>query len=122
LRQFEKESCPASAEPNTCEIATLMNDEARCDARPGLAETPLPLEARIDVQPVRGGEQILNRMFEPLGYRVEATRAPLDEQSPEWGDSPYFSVMISKMTTLRDLLVHLFVLVPVFDNQEHTPR
>jgi len=91
----------------------------RCDARPGLAETPLPLSARIDVLPVRGGEQFLSRMFEPLGYRVAATKAPLDEQFPEWGDSPYYSVSIRKTTTLRDLLVHLYVLVPVFDNQKH---
>jgi 3' terminal RNA ribose 2'-O-methyltransferase Hen1 len=58
-------------------------------------------------------------MFEPLGYQVEATTAPLDERFPEWGDSPYFSVLIRKTTTLRDLLVHLYVLVPVFDNQKH---
>ena len=91
----------------------------RCDARPGLADTPLPLVARIDVLPVRGGELFLSRMFEPLGYEVEAIRAPLDERFPEWGDSPYFSVSIRKTTTLRDLLVHLYVLVPVFDNQKH---
>lgn len=91
----------------------------RCDARPGLADTLLPLTARIDVLPVRGGEQVLTRMFEPLGYEVSATRATLDEQFPEWGDSPYFSVSIRKTTTLRELLVHLYVLVPVFDNQKH---
>lgn len=91
----------------------------RCDARPGLADTPLPLVARIDILPVRGGEQFLNRMFEPLGYQVSATRTPLDEQFPEWGDSPFYSVSIGKTTTLRELLVHLYVLVPVFDNQKH---
>ena len=91
----------------------------RCDARPGLANSPIPLTARIDVLPVRGGEQLLKRMFEPLGYEVSATRATLDEQFPEWGDSPYFSVSIGKTTTLRELLVHLYVLVPVFDNQKH---
>jgi 3' terminal RNA ribose 2'-O-methyltransferase Hen1 len=91
----------------------------RCDARPGLADTPLPLVARIDILPVRGGEQFLNRMFEPLGYQVSATRTPLDEQFPEWGDSPFYSVSIAKTTTLRELLVHLYVLVPVFDNQKH---
>ena len=91
----------------------------RCDARPGLAETPLPLTARIDVLPVRGGEPMLHRMFEPLGYAVEGVRSSLDEQFPEWGDSPYFSVTIRKTTTLRELLVHLYVLIPVFDNQKH---
>jgi 3' terminal RNA ribose 2'-O-methyltransferase Hen1 len=91
----------------------------RCDARPGLAETALPLVAKIDVLPVRGGEQVLNRMFEPLGYEVEATRAPLDERFPEWGESPYLAVTVRKTTTLRELLTHLYVLIPVFDNQKH---
>src|SRR5262245_36216779 len=46
----------------------------RCKDRPGLAETPLPLTARIDVLPVRGGERFLRAVFEPLGYEVEAAR------------------------------------------------
>ena len=58
-------------------------------------------------------------MFEPLGYAVEAVRHPLDERFPEWGESPYFSVTISKTTTLSELLTHLYVLIPVFDNQKH---
>ena len=69
--------------------------------------------------PVRGGEQFLQRIFEPLGYEVEAVRASLDERFPEWGESPYFSVTIRKTTTLRGLLTHLYVLIPVFDNQKH---
>jgi 3' terminal RNA ribose 2'-O-methyltransferase Hen1 len=91
----------------------------RCDEKPGLAETPLPLVARIDVLPVRGGAEYLDRMFAPLGYEVEATRAPLDERFPEWGESPYHSVVIRKRVPLRELLVHLYVLMPVFDNQKH---
>jgi 3' terminal RNA ribose 2'-O-methyltransferase Hen1 len=63
--------------------------QGRCKDRPGLAETPLPLEARLDVLPVRGGERFLRAVFEPLGYEVEATRHPLDERFPEWGESPY---------------------------------
>ena len=69
--------------------------------------------------PVRGGERFLRAVFEPLGYAVEADRHPLDERFPEWGESPYFSVTISKETTLSELLTHLYVLVPVFDNQKH---
>ncbi len=69
--------------------------------------------------PVRGGERFLRAVFEPLGYAVEAVRHPLDERFPEWGESPYFSVTIARETTLSDLLTHLYVLVPVFDNQKH---
>lgn len=38
---------------------------------------------------------------------------------PEWGESPYFSVTVRKTTTLSDLLTHLYVLIPVFDNRKH---
>src|SRR5580704_14763014 len=93
--------------------------QCRCKDRPELAEMPIPLSARIDVLPVRGGERFLRNVFEPLGYLVEATRCPLDEWFPEWGESPYFAVTIQKTTTLADLLTHLYVLIPVFDGQKH---
>jgi len=93
--------------------------QGRCKDRPDLTTTPIPLSARLDVLAVRGGEKFLRGVFEPLGYAVEAERHPLDERFPEWGESPYFSVTITKATTLSDLLTHLYVLVPVFDNQKH---
>ncbi|WP_029246727.1 3' terminal RNA ribose 2'-O-methyltransferase Hen1 [Schlesneria paludicola] len=91
----------------------------RCEAREELARTPIPLSARLDVLPVRGGEDFLRKLFEPLGYSLDAQRYPLDEQFPEWGDSPYYSVTISGTKRLSELLTHLYVLIPVFDNQKH---
>ncbi len=93
--------------------------QGRCKDRPELAATPMPLSARIEVLPVRGGERFLRAVFEPLGYAVEADRHPLDDRFPEWGESPYFSVTVAKETTLSELLTHLYVLVPVFDNRKH---
>ena len=93
--------------------------QGRCKDRPELATTAIPLSARLDVLPVRGGERFLHGVFEPLGYAVEAVRSPLDERFPEWGDSPYFSVTVRKTTTLAELLTHLYVLIPVFDNRKH---
>lgn len=91
----------------------------RCKDRPELVTQPIPLTARIDILPVRGGDEFLHRMFEPLGYTVDATRHPLDEQFPEWGASPYFSVTVSGNKTISELLTHLYVLIPVFDNDKH---
>ena len=91
----------------------------RCQARPDLAETSLPITARIDVLPVRGGEEWLARVFEPLGYLVMAERHALDPQFPEWGESPYYSVTLTATTTLARLLQHLYVLIPVFDGKKH---
>jgi 3' terminal RNA ribose 2'-O-methyltransferase Hen1 len=90
-----------------------------CKVRPELANTPIPLEARLDVLPVRGGELFLKGVFEPLGYTVDAVRQPLDEQFPEWGESPYYSVTIRGTVPLSGLLSHLYVLVPVFDTKKH---
>ncbi|MEM1062934.1 MAG: 3' terminal RNA ribose 2'-O-methyltransferase Hen1 [Planctomycetota bacterium] len=91
----------------------------KCKDRPELATTPIPLSARIDVLPVRGGETFLQEVFEPLGYTVEAERHPLDETFPDWGDGPYHSVTISGTVTLSELLTHLYVLIPVFDGRKH---
>lgn len=84
-----------------------------------LVEAALPLEARLAVVPCRGGEGFLRRLFEPLGYEVEATHHPLDEKFPEWGESPYYTVTLRRQIRLRDLLSHLYVLVPVLDNEKH---
>ena len=91
----------------------------RCKERSELVGTPIPLRARLPSLPCRGGEVILRELFEPLGYTVEATRAPLDRQFPEWGDSPYFDVTLEGTVRLSDLLGHLYVLVPVLDDQKH---
>lgn len=98
-------------------FATAMG--GRCRDRPELVDKPIPLTARLDVLPVKGGDDFLSRVFEPLGYAVEATHHPLDEQFPERGESPYFSVSISGTRTLSELLTHLYVLIPVFDNNKH---
>jgi len=93
--------------------------QGRCKDRPELAVTPMPFSAHLDVLPVRGGECFLRAVFEPLGYHVEATRHPLDDRFPEWGESPYYSATVSKVATLRELLTHLYVLIPVFDGRKH---
>ncbi len=91
-----------------------------CKLKPDLAESPLPLVARLTVLPCRrGGETFLRKLFEPLGYTVTATRHPLDTSFPEWGESPYFTVELSATLRLADLLSHLYVLVPVLDDEKH---
>lgn len=91
----------------------------RSKERQELAETPLPLEARIAVLPCRGGENLLRRLFEPLAYEVTALRHPFDTKFPEWGESPYFTVSLKATIRLSDLLTHLYVLIPVLDDDKH---
>jgi 3' terminal RNA ribose 2'-O-methyltransferase Hen1 len=87
--------------------------------RPELTKTPIPLNVRISVLPCRGGEPFLRKLFEPLGYAVSATRHILDAHFPEWGESSYFTVELSHTITLHELLAHLYVLIPVLDNDKH---
>ncbi|MCP3062316.1 3' terminal RNA ribose 2'-O-methyltransferase Hen1 [Myxococcus sp. K38C18041901] len=91
----------------------------RSRERPELATQALPLTARLSVLPCRGGEPFLRRLFEPLGYTVTATRHALDETVPEWGPSRYFTVTLQGDKPLSDLLSHLYVLVPVLDDDKH---
>ena len=91
----------------------------RSAAREELAATPIPLEARITVLPARGGEPLLRRLFEPLGYTVSVQRHPLDERFPEWGESRYYDVQLGGTVRLQELLTHLYVLIPVLDDEKH---
>lgn len=87
--------------------------------RPELAEAALPLQAELAVLPCRGGEGFLRQLFEPLGYAVTAEPYPLDEERPEWGRSRYFRVTLQADCRLKELLTHLYVLVPVLDDEKH---
>jgi 3' terminal RNA ribose 2'-O-methyltransferase Hen1 len=91
----------------------------RSKERQEIADAALPLEARITVLPCRGGESLLLRLFEPLGYEVQAIRHTLDKKFPEWGESPYFTVTLRATIRLSDLLTHLYVLIPVLDDDKH---
>lgn len=91
----------------------------RCKDRPELVSEPIPLTARISALPCRGGENFLQRIFAPLGYVMKATRHPLDDKFPGWGESAYFTVELTRTTTVSELLTHLYVLVPVFDYHKH---
>jgi 3' terminal RNA ribose 2'-O-methyltransferase Hen1 len=90
-----------------------------CTARPELVQTAIPLEARIASLPCRGGEELLRRLFAPLGYAVATERLPLDPQFPAWGESDYYAVTLTGTVRLAALLNHLYVLIPTLDNDKH---
>ena len=91
----------------------------RCQDLPELAQTPIPLVAKLSVLPCRGGEEFLRQLFEPLGYIVSAAGHILDEKFPDWGQSQYFTVELQHTLPLSDLLSHLYVLIPVLDDDKH---
>lgn len=91
----------------------------RSKERPELAASAIPLEVSIPAVPARGGEPLLRALFEPLGYVVETTPIALDPVFPDWGMSRYVSLGLRGTLRLQDLLAHLYVLLPVLDNDKH---
>ena len=91
----------------------------RCAARPELADTALPLQLHLPVLPCRGGPDIAERLFAPLGWTVDAKRIPLDPAFPDWGDSRYVDLTITGTTRLADALSQLYLLLPVLDDAKH---
>ncbi len=98
-------------------LRSAMSGKSR--ERQDLADIPLPLEATLTPLPSRGGAALLDKLFAPLGYGVAVEPLPLDPHFPEWGDSAYGKVTLTGEVRLADLLTHLFVLIPVLDNQKH---
>ena len=91
----------------------------KCKDHPQLTETAIPLKAKLSILPCRGGQKLLHRLFEPLGYTITAERHPLDTQFPEWGESRYLTVTLENTCRLSELLTHLYILMPVLDDEKH---
>ncbi len=90
-----------------------------CRGHEQLAATAIPLEASLAVVPALGGEDLVRRLFEPLGYAITVDPVALDAAFPEWGASRYVSLRLSADCRLADLLTHLYVLLPVLDDDKH---
>ena len=80
---------------------------------------PIPLRVQIHVVPCHSGKKLLHDLFEPLGYIVTAEPHILDEKFSEWGDSPYYTLTLKANIPLQDLLKHLYVIIPVLDDDKH---
>ncbi|MCZ7421616.1 3' terminal RNA ribose 2'-O-methyltransferase Hen1 [Verrucosispora sp. WMMA2121] len=87
--------------------------------RPELAARGIPLEVRVPVLRCRGGADVAERVFGPLGWAVTATAIPLDELHPQWGDSRYVDLTLTGTLRVADALNHLYVLLPVLDDAKH---
>jgi len=83
--------------------------------RPELAHSTLPLEARVVPLPARGGEPLVRQLFEPLGWSVGVEPVI----GPGGTSSRYVSLRLSGDARLSELLNHLYVLIPVLDDEKH---
>jgi 3' terminal RNA ribose 2'-O-methyltransferase Hen1 len=99
-------------------FSTAMN--GKCEKRPDLVDLIMPFEIIVSVIPAsKGGEFLIRRLFEPLGYTVALEQYGLDAKFPEWGQSKYFTLKLSCNLKVKELLSHLYVLIPVLDNEKH---
>jgi 3' terminal RNA ribose 2'-O-methyltransferase Hen1 len=139
---------PPHSKPGEAELAQYVNDRpyaassmlavalkdafrtaltGRCDARPELAATPIPLTIGVPALRCRGGGReagsreksaaLARAVFAPLGWDVDARTQPLEPA--EWGDSPYVDLVLTGEFRLADALNHLYVLLPVLDDAKH---
>jgi 3' terminal RNA ribose 2'-O-methyltransferase Hen1 len=90
----------------------------QCKTRPKLVNYAFPFEVKLPCLRVQGNISLSN-LFGPLGYRVHITESPLDTAFPEWGQSPYVACSLAATVTLKELLNHLYVLIPVLDDEKH---
>lgn len=121
LRQYVNDRPYATSSFMSVAIAQVLSSalQGRSRDRQQVADTPIPLTAKISALSCRGGEQLLRRLFEPLGYTVSAVASYLNPQFPEWGISHYLTVELQHTLRLKELLSHLYLLLPVLDNDKH---
>ncbi|HZE38818.1 MAG TPA: 3' terminal RNA ribose 2'-O-methyltransferase Hen1 [Stackebrandtia sp.] len=91
----------------------------RCDARAELAASAIPLEVFLAAVPCKGGAELAEKLFAPLGWDVEAAPVALDESFPDWGESRYVQLRLKGTLRVADALNHLYVLLPVLDDAKH---
>lgn len=98
-------------------FGTALN--GTCAARPDLVHQPLPLEANLASVKIDGEMSLLQELFGPLGYEIAYTPIALDPRFPSWGMSKYVNLRLTHQIPLAALLRHLYILLPVLDNDRH---
>jgi 3' terminal RNA ribose 2'-O-methyltransferase Hen1 len=97
-------------------LRTAMGGTSR--ERPELAEQDIPLEAVVTPLPAHGGEAMVRALFEPLGWSVEVEQVPPAAASAGHATA-YVTLRLGGMGRLSALLNHLYVLIPVLDDDKH---
>ncbi|MEO3745085.1 3' terminal RNA ribose 2'-O-methyltransferase Hen1 [Plantactinospora sp. B5E13] len=121
LGQYVNDRPYAASSLLSSALSTVFRSALRGDSkdRPELAATPIPLELRVPALRCRGGADLAERLFAPLGWTVAAVPVPLDPRFPDWGDSRYVDLTLTGTLRLADALNHLYVLLPVLDDAKH---
>jgi 3' terminal RNA ribose 2'-O-methyltransferase Hen1 len=98
-------------------FATAMS--GRSQSHPERVTEKVRWEATLPAVACDAGENLIRRIFTPLGYTVTTARLPLDAQFPAWGEADLYMVRLEGMQTVQDMFTHLYLLLPVLDNSKH---
>lgn len=96
---------------------TLLS--GRSKHRPELVNADISLEVTISLLPCDDGVVMLERLFNPLGYEIIAEQHKLNISFSDCKYSKYYTVTLKRTCPLREFLSHLYVLIPVLDNDKH---
>ncbi|GAA3743339.1 3' terminal RNA ribose 2'-O-methyltransferase Hen1 [Plantactinospora mayteni] len=121
LGQYVNDRSYAASSLLSSALSTVFRSALRGNSkdRPELAATAIPLELRVPALRCRGGAELTEKLFAPLGWTVTAVPIPLDPSRPDWGDSRYVDLTLTGTLRLADALNHLYVLLPVLDDAKH---
>ena len=87
----------------------------QCSERAERVEERMPIVATLAAVHLPGGEGIVRKVFEPLGYSVEFRWMDGEADAPP----SVATVTLRGEQPVRDLLRHIFILGPVIDGSKH---
>ncbi len=121
LRQYVNDRPYTSTSLMSVAIAKVYSSalKGKSTERANIVNHPLPLTVQLVALPCPDGEHLLYELFTPLGYDVSIEQYPLDEQFLSWGEGHYFTLTLKITAPLKEVLSHLYVLIPVLDDEKH---
>ncbi len=96
-------------------FSTAMSGRSR--ERPELATTAIPLS--VSVHSVAASDELVKRLFEPLGYEVMMERSDRFTDTSLQPKRASGILTISGKVTVQTALEQVYVLIPVMDNRKH---
>jgi len=88
-----------------------------CAQKPHLTSLEFDLEFRLPA--VKAELDGCLSLFEPLGYHIKTAQGRRETTAAPWEEEICLDISGRKTTSLRDLLRHLLVLIPVMDKNKH---
>lgn len=121
LDQYVNDRAYVSSSLFSTAIARVFSSalNGTCKNKPELVQHHWDIDIELSAVRVQGEADLINRLFSPLGYQCTYQETLLDERFADWGNSPYYHLQLKTKNTVQEVLQHLYILLPIFDNQKH---